>query len=230
LSGGVHIALEGIDGSGLTTHSILLARALAEKGFSAVRFKEPTRGPIGGVIRLLLSGPRPRADTLALLFAADRVWNYYEAEPSIAGVLASGGVAVSDRYKYSSIAYQGVEAGFEWVEAVNSRVPDAHAIIFLDVPVEVALRRVAERGVREALEDPRFLRRVRDAFEAVLERARSRGVLCFWGSGGQGEERRGGRRGRSRGRARRYRPRTRTPRPSKHMTSPSETPRSPAMS
>jgi len=176
---GVHIALEGIDGSGLTTHSRLLARALSERGFDAVRFKEPTRGPVGGVIRVLLSGPRPRADTLALLFAADRVWNYYEAKPSIAGVLASGGVAVSDRYKYSSVAYQGVAVGFEWVEAVNSRVPDAHAIIFLDVPVEVALRRIAERGEREALEDPEFLSRVRRAFDVVLERARARGVLVY---------------------------------------------------
>ena len=97
---GVLIALEGIDGSGLTTHSKLLVEALNELGYRAVYTKEPTHGPIGQVIReMLKSRPDPRV--LALLFAADRIWHLVE-DPSlpgngVLGALRQGYIVVTDR-------------------------------------------------------------------------------------------------------------------------------------
>ncbi|MHA2314594.1 MAG: dTMP kinase [Candidatus Hermodarchaeia archaeon] len=51
---GLFIALEGIDGSGTTTHLKLLSSWLATKGYEVVTTHEPTNGRIGRVIREIL--------------------------------------------------------------------------------------------------------------------------------------------------------------------------------
>ncbi len=187
---GLHIALEGIDGSGLTTHSRILVDRLRSMGFDARYYKEPTEGPVGRVIRMLLRG-RGGHDILALLFAADRLWDYRYMEDSIEAHLARGGIAVSDRYKYSSLAYQGSVLGREWVYCVNSRVPDSDAIIYIDIPVDLALERIRGRGVREVYENRVSLERVKAEFERVLWEAEERGVLVYRvpGARGSGEPR-----------------------------------------
>ncbi len=176
MAAGLHIAVEGIDGSGVTTHSKLLVERLSSMGYRVVYFKEPTSGPVGKIIRALLKTENPRQELLALLFAADRVWNYYEANPSIASVKSSGGIAVSDRYKYSSLAYQGVALGYEWVACVNSRVPPADIVVYLDVPVEVAIRRVGERDFKETFEKREFLEKVKESYEHALLHAEREGT------------------------------------------------------
>ncbi len=172
---GLHVAFEGVDGSGLTTHSRMLVEWLRSRGARAEYFKEPTRGPIGSVIRGFLSRDSSREDLLALLFAADRVWNYYEADPSIRGVVSRGGVAVSDRYKYSSVAYQGSSVGYDWVWMVNSRVPPADIVVFIYVPLEVALARLRERDRLEYYETRERLARVAEGYRVALSMAREEG-------------------------------------------------------
>ncbi|MCE4619575.1 MAG: dTMP kinase [Desulfurococcales archaeon] len=178
----LHLAFEGIDGSGLTTHSRLLVERLSERGYRSFYSKEPTNGPIGRLIReLLASRGEPDHVMMALLFAADRRWNYYSSPSSIRGMLERGYIVVSDRYKYSSIAYQGAFAGIDWVWSVNSRVPHSDAIIYIDVPVEVAIRRVRERArngaVIEAYEERAYLEKIKEAYEEVLERATNEGII-----------------------------------------------------
>ena len=175
---GLHIALEGIDGSGLTTHSRILVERLRSMGLDARYYKEPTEGPVGQVIRYFLRGGGGH-DLLALLFAADRLWDYRYAEDSIEAHVARGGIAVSDRYKYSSLAYQGSVLGRDWVYCINSRVPDSDVVIYIDIPVDLALERIRERGVREVYENRVSLERIKAEFEAVLEEARGRGVLVY---------------------------------------------------
>src|SRR5215208_5930139 len=80
---GRFIVVEGVDGSGSTTHTKLLAKALRKRGHKVHITCEPTTGPIGALIRQVLqkritmpgeSGPRSLAwSTMALLFAADRL-------------------------------------------------------------------------------------------------------------------------------------------------------------
>ena len=178
---GYHIAFEGIDGSGLTTHSKLLVRRLREVGFRTEYVKEPTQGPIGELIRTYLrKGEIPNHELLALLFAADRYWNYYLSEKSISKLKEEGFVVISDRYKYSSIAYQGAFTDLEWVWQVNSRVPHSDVIIFLDVPVTVALKRIETRvkngSVREHYEKREFLEKIRYYYNIVLRKAEKEGV------------------------------------------------------
>jgi dTMP kinase len=178
-SRGLLIAFEGIDGSGLTTHSKLLVRRLREEGYKVGYSKEPTWGPIGVLIRELLLQPSVDHEVLALLYAADRLWHLRAYSCLGAGLLKAleeGYIVVLDRYKYSSMAYQSLGAPVEWIEAINSRAPEADIIVYLDVPPEIALNRVQARRITYYYETLERLRKVKEAFETILERAEARGV------------------------------------------------------
>ncbi len=153
---GKFVVLEGIDGSGTTTHVARLAERLRGDKELVRTTREPSDGPIGTLVRQVLTGrivvPGGRAPnwaTMALLFAADRS-DHVEAE--IDPWLASGGVILSDRYDASSLAYQSVSSGkggsdaVEWIRALNrfARRPDL--TIVLDVASEEAARRRDVRG------------------------------------------------------------------------------------
>ncbi len=173
------IAFEGLDGSGLTTHSRLLVRRLREAGYKVGYSKEPTWGPIGVLIRELLLQPTVDHEILALLYAADRLWHLRVHSclgVSLLRALEEGYIVVLDRYKYSSMAYQSLGAPIEWIEAVNMGAPEANLIVYLDIPPEVALSRIQARRVTYYYETLERLRKVKEAFETVLERARDRGV------------------------------------------------------
>ncbi len=178
---GCLIAVEGIDGSGLTTHSRLLARRLSEIGLAAVYTKEPTEGPAGQVIRQLLALGGTDPWTMALLFAADRIW-HMTSDPSLPGgagverALELGYIVVSDRYKYSSIAYQGaLGAESAWLWEINARAKEANIIVYIDVPVEVSIRRLMMRDKKEAYENAAVLTKVKEMFEQVLAEAARKG-------------------------------------------------------
>jgi len=178
-SRGLLIAFEGIDGSGLTTHSKLLVRRLREEGYKVGYSKEPTWGPIGVLIRELLLQPSVDHEVLALLYAADRLWHLRAYSCLGAGFLKAleeGYIVVLDRYKYSSMAYQSLGAPVEWIEAINSRAPEADIIVYLDVPPEVALNRVQARRITYYYETLERLRKVKEAFETILGRAEARGA------------------------------------------------------
>ncbi len=177
---GLLIAFEGIDGSGLTTHSKLIVERLGQDGLRAVYTKEPTEGPIGRIIRSLLSINHSNHDIMALLFAADRLW-HYRVDPSlpgggIKGAIENGYLVVTDRYKYSSMAYQGSYLGIEWVDIVNIRAPEADILVYIDVPPEVSMRRIRLRGSEELYETRERLTLIKNTFENVLRLAESRGV------------------------------------------------------
>ncbi len=176
---GVLIAFEGIDGSGLTTHSRLLVNRLKVDGYKVGYSKEPTWSPIGAYIRELLLQPNVDHEILALLYAADRLWHLRVHSclgVSLLKALEEGYIVVVDRYKYSSIAYQSLGAPMEWIEAINSRAPEANLIVYLDVPPEIALDRIKTRRTTYYYETIERLRKVKEAFEKVLEKARVKGV------------------------------------------------------
>lgn len=185
------VALEGIDGSGVSTHSKLLHGKLVEAGVPSCLWKEPTEGPVGGLIRGFLrgAGGAVDSDVMALLFAADRLWGLRLGVAERCGGRPE--VLVVDRYKYSSLAYQGVGSGLEWVDAVNRKAPEAEILVYIDVPTEVALRRITARERREVFETPEFLERVKSMYEEVLRLARARGVKVIRVEGVRGGVERG---------------------------------------
>jgi dTMP kinase len=150
---GVFICIEGLDGSGKTTHAHRLVRELQEKGFDAVYTTEPSRGEYGTYIRTsVLQGEKRLPSVVeALLFAVDRIDHLEkEVEPA----LREGKIVVSDRYVYSSLAYQGA-AGLDlrWIEEINRLALSPDLAIYIDVPPKVVVRRIRrEKSVMETLE------------------------------------------------------------------------------
>lgn len=159
------IVLDGIDGSGTTTQAQRLVARLEAAGVSARFTCEPSAGPIGRQIRQLLAGGGDEAsrawDTLALLFAADRL-DHVARE--IRPALAAGTTVVCDRYDLSSLAYQSATAlpGMDplpWIRALNQRAPRPDLTLVLDVDPDVAEARRRARGQPEELFERRELQR-----------------------------------------------------------------------
>jgi len=159
---GLLVALEGIDGAGISTQSRMLVKRLRREGYRAELTKEPTDGPVGRVIKSVLSGEvETHHRVLALLFAADRLMHLEE----IYGLVRRGIVVVSDRYLLSSLAYQGLYLPDEWVRSINRYAPPADVTVIVDVPAEVALERISKRGkARELFEDREVLEAIRERF------------------------------------------------------------------
>ena len=158
---GIFICIEGLDGSGKTTHAHRLVQNLEDKGFDAVYTTEPSRGEFGRYIRTsVLQGEKrlPRV-VEAFLFAVDRV-DHLEKE--VKPALREGKIVVSDRYVYSSLAYQGA-AGLDlhWIKKINRLAIPPDLAIYIDVPPDVVVKRIKrEKSVMETLETQSKVREV----------------------------------------------------------------------
>jgi dTMP kinase len=179
--GGRFVVLEGLDGAGTTTQAERLGAWLRQKGRRVHVTGEPSRGPLGALIRQVLSrrlgggeGRAFDASALALLFAADRLDHVAsEIEPK----LVRGVDTVCDRYALSSLAYQSVATGEpRWVEQINSWALRPDVTIFLDVRPAVALaRRRAVSLDLEIYEALRFQRLVLKSYRKAIAGLRRSG-------------------------------------------------------
>jgi dTMP kinase len=188
---GKFIALEGVDGSGLTTQVDLLKRDLDKQGWMSYLTKEPTDGPAGAIIRLVLrhrllaaknrmTSSRSRSDsdgqqleglnpaTVALLFAADRMDHL---TGDIIPMLEKGVTVVSDRYWLSSFAYQTASnLELNWIREINSKAIRPDLTLFFDVPVEIARKRIdANRWHAELYETLEKMEEVRANYLACIK-------------------------------------------------------------
>ena len=158
---GMFICIEGLDASGKTTQSKLLVKNLQKKGINAVYTTEPSQGKIGRLIRkhVLLGENRLSVVLEALLFAADRV-DHLERE--VMPTLQTEKIVVSDRYLYSSLAYQGA-AGLDlkWIEEINRWAAKPDLTIYLDIPPEVVLKRLKrKKSLMETLQNQQRVREI----------------------------------------------------------------------
>jgi dTMP kinase len=157
---GAFIVIEGLDGSGKTTQAKLLTAELQKK-YPAIYTAEPSHGKIGKFIRnqILYGNSRPPTHVEALLFAADRLEH---VENEVAPAIEQGVVVISDRYVYSSLAYQG-SAGLslDWIETINQHALKPDLALFIDVDPEVVLKRLKrKKSVMENLETQQKVREV----------------------------------------------------------------------
>jgi len=163
---GAFIVVEGLDGSGKTTQAKLLAAKL-EKNYGAVYTAEPSRGKIGMFIRnrILYGESRPPTALEALLFAADRI-DHIQNE--VSPELEKGRLVITDRYLYSSLAYQG-SAGLslDWIRAVNVHALKPDLALFVDVAPEVVLKRLKRK--KSVMEDLETQRKVREVYLKFVE-------------------------------------------------------------
>ncbi len=187
---GVFISFEGIEGTGKSTQTRLLAGHLRKKGFHVIETAEPGGTPISMKIReLLLSVEHREMDpvTELLLYNAARVQHIRQV---ILPALERGDIIVTDRFSDSTTAYQGYgrEIELELIDTLDristGRMrPDV--TLLLDVDAAEGLRRNREANKRDRLEleDISFHERVRKGFIAIAskEQERIRLVDCSGG-------------------------------------------------
>ena len=140
---GLLIAFEGIDGTGKSTQLQLLATFLQDMGCRVSTTREPTDSSYGRRIRELYvdRGSCTLEEELEL-FIQDRRLHVLEfIEPQ----LAEGRIVLTDRYYYSTAAYQGA-AGMNVAEifARNSFAPVPDLVILLTMDPEISIARIQE--------------------------------------------------------------------------------------
>lgn len=139
------IVIEGLDGSGKTTQTKITAERLEKRLIKTHVTAEPTKNTYGKLCREYLSG-RPASKTLcAAVFTADRIEHNTDPVDGINAHLNRGETVLCDRYYYSTLAYQGVDVGMDWLKGLNLgcediRKPDL--CIFLDLTPEVSMQRI----------------------------------------------------------------------------------------
>lgn len=174
------IAFEGIDGSGTTTQLSLLKKAYPAILLTA----EPTHSATGQFLRRMLSGEfAVSTRTAAFLFAADRCEHLFgkltcqdgHLATGVTEACASGTVVVSDRYLFSSLAYQGEDDVRDLTARLNESFPLPELVVYFQLSAEAALDRVASRGGRrEIYETLSTLQAVSSRYEEILSSCENR--------------------------------------------------------
>ena len=161
---GIFVVFEGIDGAGTTTQVERYAAYQRSRRRAVHVTREPSSGPVGSLIRLVLSERislplTNQAELMTLLFAADRL-DHVAVE--IAPHLREGSLVLSDRYDLSSLAYQSSTVAeprdpapiVDWIRQCNCYARRPDVTVVLDVSPDVAAaRRRLRGGAREIFDD-----------------------------------------------------------------------------
>lgn len=151
---GRFLVFEGIDGSGKTTQVRKVYERLKTANKNVLATFEPTDGPIGTLIRQMLSGKIATDQrTIASLFAADRTDHLVNPDTGIKRLVDQGQTIVCDRYYFSSYAYHAQYMDMDWViqaNRLNADILRPDATLFIDVDPDVCIRRI--QNSREHLE------------------------------------------------------------------------------
>lgn len=180
---GKFIVFEGVDGSGTSTQSELLKKALSAKNIKTHLTCEPSNGPIGNLIRQIFKGriSMPKGinpldatsdlfdEQMAYLFAADRHDHLYNEIDGVHTLTSKGETVISTRYFFSSYAYHcSNENDFELIRKLNSRFPNPDLVIYLDNPIEVSINRIHERTYKDEYENAEKLTKAKRNYEKIF--------------------------------------------------------------
>ena len=164
---GRFIVLEGIDGAGKSEQRGRLVAWLRTRDREVVETSEPTDGAWGRRVRDFLAGRlEATPDEVLGFFAADR---REHVDSLVLPALERGAIVVSDRYVYSSLAYQaahGADRASLRARLEVDRLPVPDLALWLRLPVAEALARLADARA-DRFESAEFLARV-DAEYAAL--------------------------------------------------------------
>ncbi len=168
------VSFEGIDGSGKTTVSRLVAETLAARGERVFWTSEPTRSWTGDAVRRAVKDDvGPLAE--AFLFLADRAAHQAEINRH----LGAGELVLCDRYADSTYAYQGarledvVDRPMAFLQGMARpwlREPDL--TLLLRLPAETGLERISGRPDRVRFEEASFLRKVARNYDRLSKSRR----------------------------------------------------------
>jgi dTMP kinase len=164
---GIFIVFEGIDRCGKTTQAIKLVEFMKQNNLPCEHLRFPDRTtPIGKLIDEYLRNKVQMHDRMIhLLFAANR----WESQPKLAEYLWSGRHVICDRYAYSGVAFSAAKGlSIEWCKNADEGLIGPDMIFYLDLPVEVALKR-GQFGT-ERYETEAFQRRVQDVYTRLKDK------------------------------------------------------------
>ncbi len=185
---GKFIVFDGPDGCGKGTQVMRLASYIFNKDKSNSIFvtREPYRSRYYQEIRRMLresADPKENAETFARLFVEDRKVHAGLIERH----LRDGDFVISDRYKYSTLAYQQTQ-GIQLTKLIEMHegilVPDL--VFLIDVPAEIAVERLAKdtgREYKEVFEKLEFQKKLRKNFLALPKQLPNDRIVVIDGTG-----------------------------------------------
>ena len=137
---GLLIVIEGTDGSGKSTQLELLKKYLQDQSYGVMVSEWKTSRLIADVIDDAKDRNLLNATTYSLLYAADFA---DRLENQIIPALKSGFVVLLDRYYYTALARDVVRGqNIEWVKNLYEYAPEPDLVFYLDMPVDVLLKRI----------------------------------------------------------------------------------------
>jgi dTMP kinase len=172
------IVFEGIDGSGTSTQAHLLKDYFIDQGCQAIVSPEPSDGPIGKLIRealqnqtIYIKNSQKFDEQMAYLFAADRHYHLYNDIDGVFKLIKHDNIhVITPRYYFSSLAYNcNNQQEFEFVSSLNQKFPNPDLVVYLDLPIEVALSRISDRSLKEIYETEEKLLKVRQNYQFIFD-------------------------------------------------------------
>jgi dTMP kinase len=144
---GKFILFEGGDSCGKKTQTALLAERLKKEGkkIEIVHFPTYQKTPLGIFVAKYLKGDFGSKESItpeigSLFYSLDR----YQFQKELEEKLRSGINIISDRYTASNIFQAAKLEGderfkiWEWIKAIDSRIPQPDATIVLNVPAKIS--------------------------------------------------------------------------------------------
>ena len=187
------IAIEGADASGKSTQAKLLAAHLKKLGKDARVISFPRHNEFfGSLVERHLRGKfgNPHelpAEFCALLYSVDR----YNMLNEIRGALKEGKILIMDRYVQSNFAFQTAkfpnpaeqDSFLQWMQIVESRMPKADAVVFLELPVEFSQRLLKKERKKKDLHESNVLyqKRVLAVYERLARSGNWLQIKCAFG-------------------------------------------------
>ena len=161
------IVFEGIDGSGTSTQIKRLVESNPSRFFATA---EPTTNETGKFLRRMLCGEFAVDEkTASYLFAADRCEHIY-GKGGVEELINQGKTVVSDRYFFSSLAYQSVSCGNELPRLLNSQFPLPEILFYFYIDPEISLKRVEDRNEKkEIYEKIDIQKKIAKLYDEVIE-------------------------------------------------------------
>ncbi len=187
------IVIEGTDAVGKRTQTGMLRNRLRKGGRKVEIINFPTYSSIfGRLIKGYLHGKFGSRDGLppelvSMLYALDR----YQYAKKISKKLSAGTFIICNRYSQSNI-YQAAKIRdgrkrrefIKWVWALESRLPRADAVVFLNLPFEISEKLLIKRGRKIDLHerDAAYQEDVRKAYLEEARRLNWTVIDCFDGN------------------------------------------------
>lgn len=185
---GKFILFEGIDSSGKKTQTNLLAEKLRKEGkkVEIIHFPTYQKTPLGIFVAKYLKGDFGSKEEIipeigSLFYSLDR----YQFQKEIKEKLEAGITVIADRYTASNIFQAAKLEGnkrfeiWEWIKAIDSRLPQPDVTIVLDVPTKISKNLFSKREKKNELieskkdiheADIKYQEKVRKTYLDIAER------------------------------------------------------------